>query len=236
MPAHRLDMKRSSLLDAYRGLAVLLMMVFHFCWDLKTFGYMSYSLQDPFWVAFRYVILTLFLSAVGWSSYVAVQGSQAPHKFLLNLSKIGLSAIAISIGSYLALPNQWIFFGILHFIFLAAILVRPFAVHPIIGCTLGVGIVVATYATPEFDPSIIRSWFTEQGAPRYTLDYISPLPWTGVVLIGLILGYYKVEHLALPKWLELKWICYLGRHALVVYLTHQLVLYPLVAGVHLISN
>lgn len=232
MPEHSRSIQRSSFLDTYRGVAVLLMMIFHLCWDLKTFGYMAYSLQDPFWVAFRYVILTLFLSAVGWSSYLASQVKQPLKRYAINLSKIGLSAIAISLGSYLAMPNQWIFFGILHFIFLAAIVVRPFAVHPIASCTVGVLIVLTTYVNPWFDSSEIRAWFTGLGAPRHTLDYISPLPWFGVVLIGPIFGYFKIERIALPKYNGIKLISFLGRYALPVYLLHQLILYPLVAGIH----
>ncbi|MBU2240237.1 MAG: DUF1624 domain-containing protein, partial [Gammaproteobacteria bacterium] len=50
--------KRSAFLDVYRGTAVLLMMIFHFCWDLRNFGFMEFSIYDPFWVYFRSLILT----------------------------------------------------------------------------------------------------------------------------------------------------------------------------------
>lgn len=224
--------QRASFLDAYRGVAVMLMIAFHFCWNLKAFGYLQYSLQDPFWVLFRYIILALFLSAVGWSSYLAIQARQPFKRYILNLSKIGFAAMIISLGSYLASPEQWIFFGILHFIFLAAIIVRPFAVRPIFSCTVGVFIVFSTYLNPWFEASEIRTWFTDIGAPKRTLDYISPLPWLGIVLIGPIFGYFKIEQLTLPKWLGIKLIVFLGRYALPVYLMHQVILYPLVAIVH----
>ncbi|RDL44003.1 DUF1624 domain-containing protein [Marinomonas piezotolerans] len=207
------------------------MILFHFCWDLKTFGFMEYSLKDPFWVSFRYIILTLFLSAVGWSSYIATASKQPFNRFIFNQSKIGLAALLISMGSYLAMPNQWIFFGILHFIFLSSLITKPLSAYPIVSCSIGTFIVFATYALP-IETDAFRHWLSaELGAPKHTLDYISPLPWIGVVLIGPILGYLKLEQKELPMWMSVKPITFIGRYALPVYLIHQLVLYPLVASI-----
>lgn len=227
---------RAKTLDAYRGLAVALMIVFHFCWDLRDFGFLEYSLEAPFWIGFRYVILFLFLTAVGWSSYLAHISQQTHYRFCFNQFKILSAAVIISLGSFLAMPKQWIFFGILHFIFLSSMIIRPISGHALISTCLGGAIILLTYLLP-IDSSVIRDWFSlTLGAPNYTLDYVSPFPWIGVVLIGPIFGYLKIEQIALAKSKVSTLLALMGRHALVIYLGHQLLLYPLVACVHFLIS
>ena len=56
---HRFDR-----LDALRGLAIVWMAVFHFCYDLNHFRLLQpvqRFLSDPFWTTQRTAIVTLFL-------------------------------------------------------------------------------------------------------------------------------------------------------------------------------
>ncbi|MGB7392187.1 MULTISPECIES: heparan-alpha-glucosaminide N-acetyltransferase domain-containing protein [Marinomonas] len=224
-----LKISRSTFLDAYRGFAVLLMMIFHLCWDLGNFGFISFSFADPFWIDFRRVIVTLFLTAVGWSAYLS-------NRQRLRLiiwprdAKVLLAAVLISLGTYLALPNNWVFFGILHFIFLATFLVRPLSRRPILSALIGSAILVIYSETswlhfPNALPTIVHYL----NLPHQTLDILFPLPWIGVVLIGPLLGYLNWHKCTIPNHFLVRALSAMGRFALPIYLLHQLILFALVA-------
>ena len=58
---------RSKNLDVLRGLAIVLMAVFHFGYYLSRAGLYEFSFQDPKWIALRFLVLLLFLSLIGVS-------------------------------------------------------------------------------------------------------------------------------------------------------------------------
>ncbi|MGR0277588.1 heparan-alpha-glucosaminide N-acetyltransferase [Marinomonas dokdonensis] len=226
---------RSLLLDAYRGSAVLLMIVFHFCWDLRNFGFIEYHLFDPFWVHFRSLILTLFFTAIGWSAYVShmapSKGLSRTKAFWHRDGKLLVCAIGISVATYLAAPQQWIYFGILHFIFLASILIRPFLNTPVVASFIGTGIIICYYYTPYLHfPNAFHTITQYIPLPSRTLDIVFPFPWIGVVLLGPLLGFVKLHQCTVPAHPIIRFMALLGRHALPIYLLHQLFLFALVAG------
>lgn len=222
--------KRSDFLDAYRGLAVFLMMVFHFCWDLRNFSFVEYSIYDPFWVYFRSLILTLFLTAIGWSSYLTLKkGSN--QSFWKRDIKLFLSASAISLVTYIAVPDQWIYFGILHFIFIASLLTRPFAKWPIASAVIG-AVILLIYHTTNYllFPNAFATITNYLTLPQRTLDIVFPFPWIGVILIGPLLGYLNWHKCSIPQSLFIDILAFLGRFALPIYLVHQAFLFALVAA------
>lgn len=223
---------RSNLLDSYRGLAVVLMILFHFCWDLRDFDFISFDDRSTFWVNFRSLIVFMFVSAVGWSSFLATQHKQPLRRFVKNQAKVAFAAALISLGTFIALPDQWVFFGILHFIFAAGWIVRPLSVHPKLSACLGI-VLVGLNTFYEIDSISSHRWFIHTfSAPNATLDFVNPLLWLGVVLIGPIFGYTKLHSVVLPQNIAVKVLAFLGQHALLVYLLHQLILYPFVIGAY----
>ena len=60
-------------LDALRGLAILAMVTYHFCFDLQYFGVTHWDFyHDSFWLNARTMILSSFLLIAGMSRVRAI--------------------------------------------------------------------------------------------------------------------------------------------------------------------
>ena len=57
---------RFAVLDIARGVAIIAMVVYHFCWDLSYFRFIAANVGFDFgWVVFGRLVLTSFLMLVG---------------------------------------------------------------------------------------------------------------------------------------------------------------------------
>lgn len=232
MPASRIQ-----LFDVLRGVAIGLMAAYHFCFDLNYYGFTHFNFNyDPFWLGFRASILSLFLGLVGISLILATVGGFNLRRYLKRLGWLATCAITVSLSSRMLFPDSWIFFGVLHFIFVASILGLAFL--RLYWVNLGLGsllvLVGLTLQHPLFDQPGLQ-WFGLMTHKPITEDYVPLLPWFGVVLIGLFLGRYFLRsswNKRIAAWHSSHAIARLlalaGRHSLLIYIAHQPVLMGLV--------
>ncbi len=222
---------RYPLIDALRGGAVLLMIIYHFCYDLVFLRVQYFDLtHHPFWLGFRYLILTLFLGLVGFSLALATQQGIDYKKFSLRLAWLVSAALLVTIASLWLFPQRFIFFGVLHFIALASILGVLCVRYTWLNFWLGVGLLWlgASVQLRFFDQQPWQFFGLMTHKPA-TEDYVPLLPWFGVVLLGIFMA-----RLSLAKaWLNAKpltkpatFFAWVGRHSLLIYLLHQ----PLMLG------
>ena len=222
---------RSLELDVLRGIAVILMVLFHFGFDLAEFGYASYrTTVDMEWQVFRAVVLSMFLVAVGMSSYLAYSNGVSSKKLLKNLLKLSLVSVVISIGSYVAFPHSWIYFGVIHFIVLALPVSILFLHKPYIALFLGL-IIPLSYALGLFHLDFLLAWSVEHlGIPSFTVDVVSFTPWFGLVLLGVFLMSKNLFGFKLKVSKLNEKLSFLGQHSLLIYLVHQ----PLLFGIFML--
>ena len=137
---------RYHLLDQIRGLAVVLMIIFHLAYDLSFFGYydMNYP-ANPYWYALPRIIVFLFLICVGMGLYEAHFPLIKIKKFNKRLLLIVMWAIVISISTFFLFPERWIYFGTLHCIALASLASLPFLRFPIVSLILGSTLVISDF-------------------------------------------------------------------------------------------
>ena len=225
-------MARRRSIDALRGVAIGLMIVYHFCFDLRFYHMTGADFEhDPFWLGFRSLIVTSFMLLVGIGLVLADHARLPREHFWKRIALIAGCALAASAASYLLFPRTFIYFGILHCIAVASVLAWPVARRPVLAALLGVVIVVAglTLTHPAFDQRAL-SWLGFTTTKPATEDFVPLAPWSGVVLIGVALGnalmhanFRPIAVLdAAPKWLG-----WLGRHSLAIYMVHQPVLLAL---------
>ena len=119
------DTPRFDAVDALRGLAMLWMTAFHFCFDLNQFGYLQQNFyRDPFWTWQRTLIVSLFLFCAGMGQAVAVAQGQSWPRFWRRWAQIVACAVLVTAGSWWMYPQSFIYFGVLHGIALMLIIVR----------------------------------------------------------------------------------------------------------------
>ena len=224
--------QRFERVDALRGVAIVWMALFHFCFDLNHFGMLTPKQNfytDPFWTVQRTAIVSLFLFTAGLSQAVALDAAQGWPRFWRRWAQIAGCAVLVSAGSALMFAKSWISFGILHGIALMLIGARVAA--PLRGWLwpLGLALVLLPqfFSHPLFDTRW-TNWVGLVTRKPVTEDFAPLLPWLGVMLWGLAAGQWLLARrrdvLTGPVARSAQGLALLGRWSLTFYMLHQPVL------------
>lgn len=212
---------RSGIVDLLRFLAILLMVIFHFSFDLNAFHLVQIDFfKEPFWYGLPRLIVSLFMTSMGASLYFSHSKGIRWRSFNKRLLQLVISAIAITVTTYFIFPQNWIFFGTLHSIAVCSLLALPF-----LKVSRWIGIIGVLIIAPHLS-GIYQYPFWSMA--HKSMDYIPPLPWLGFVFIGMSLGYSKYSKWSLPQNRATAFITQVSNHSLIIYLLHQPVLWGLV--------
>jgi uncharacterized membrane protein len=235
-----LPFTRFDRLDALRGVAIVWMAVFHFCFDLNHFRLWDPVQQfqrDPFWTTQRTCIVTLFLLCAGMGQAVALHAGQSATRFWRRWAQVAGCAVLVSAGSALMFPQTWISFGVLHGIALMLISVRfgapPLLARGAAGRWVLAGVAAAALVAPRvlhlaWADSRWTNWTGLVTRLPRTEDYVPVLPWLGVVIAGVLLADALLRHRpqvlagGVPR--AARPLATLGRWSLSFYMLHQPVL------------
>jgi uncharacterized membrane protein len=216
-------------IDAVRGFALCLMFVYHFAFDLRLYGVIAADFEnDPFWLGFRALIVTMFMGLVGVSLVLADRAGASPRDFWRRIAVIGACALAVSLASWIAFPRSYIYFGILHCIAVASMLAWPFVRRPWSALFVGCAVIVAglVLSHPAFDARALSVVGFVAHKP-VTGDYVPLAPWSGAVFVGIALGHLLAKQsfgAVAPLSAAPASLRSLGRHSLLVYMVHQPIL------------
>lgn len=237
--------RRIHLMDELRGFAVLCMVFYH--------GF--YTLAYLYDIQIGKLLLNFFMPAEPWFAglFILISGisSNLSHSNLARGLKLAGVAVVVSLVTWLIVPEERILFGILHFLAVCMIafgLIQPhlrkdrsfswlpvavyallfvFTQHVSDGF-LGFGPV----KLPLPDILYTTDWLSPFGfytANFFSADYFPLLPWIFIFFAGTSLGRLAAEDRfpAFAYRSHVPALSWLGRHALVIYVLHQ----PLIYGV-----
>ena len=230
-------------IDFLRGIAIIMMIIYHLIFDLNYFKIYATDIYSAPVLIFLYPIGTAFLLLVGISltlSYSRAQKTLAKKQLQLKFLKRGMGifglGLIITLATWIYLKEGFIIFGILHCIGISIILAYPLIKYKfknlIIGMILITLGIILRSLTFDFNWLL---WLGFVPSGFYTLDYFPLLPWFGVVLIGIFIGNavyednkrkFKLKDLS--QNIAIRFMCFLGRHSLVVYLLHQLIIIAII--------
>jgi uncharacterized membrane protein len=227
-------------IDFLRGIAIILMIVYHLIFDLNYFGVYTTDLDSLPVLLFLYPISTTFLLLVGISltvSYSRAQQKlskrQLPLKFLRRGAGVFGLGLIITLVTWVYPHDGFIVFGVLHCIGLSILLAYPLIRFRNLSLVLGVlciilGVYLRITVVVDF-PWLL--WLGFVPSHFYTLDYFPLLPWFGVVLIGIFIGnslyqnnlrtFEVKDH---SRFIASRMLCFFGRYSLIIYLLHQLII------------
>lgn len=233
--------KRYDFLDAVRGIAIVLMFIYHLTFGFAQLGLLDINFSvDMFWLGFRALIVFLFLGLVGIGLFLATRNKLNIKSFTKRQLLLFTYAGLISAFSWYVRPIHAVEFGILHLIFVSSLiglfLVKSGRLNLILGIAI---VVVGTSVNIEISPdstvAAYIKWLGLTDTPNYADDFAPLFPWFGLVLIGIYIGnrLFSRESLSeLKNWkatsIVAQVLCWMGRFSIHLYFFHFQFFYLLV--------
>jgi len=234
VPVPMSDAGRYPEIDLLRGIAIVMMIVFHTVFDLTFFQIVPFDVADGPWRYFAYATASLFLLVAGISLAIShartasyLHGRALAQKFLLRGAGIFCCGLLVTIATWWYLQEGFVIFGILHLIGVAVMLSPLFFRFRYWNAVIGIVFIVLGWILATVPGPAGLLVFGIHPLTFWSVDYTPIFPWMGLVLIGMAAGEF-----AYPGG-ERRWaltglplnaivpLTFLGRHSLVIYLVHQ---------------
>ena len=246
--------RRIALLDELRGFAVFCMVFYH------GFYTMAYLLNLPLGEALLRFFMPAEPWFAGLFILIAGISSDLSHSNLVRGAKLFGVALLVTLATAVAAPQELIVFGILHFLSICMMafgllqLLRrragrerpPFRLWPVALCAV---LAAVLWNVPQgfvqipflLRAELPRAWYTLWLAPLglpgqgfSSADYFPLIPWCFVFAAGTVIGRLARAG-RFPAWMypsRVPFFSFLGRHALLIYVVHQ----PVIYGIGLLLN
>ncbi len=221
-------------IDTVRGIAIVMMVLFHILFDLSYFGIPLVDVHSGFWRWFALSTASTFVFLVGLSLSISYARNSTKldrnalmTKYFRRGAGIFLLGMVITLATWLMIGEGMIIFGILHLIGLS-IMLAPFFLR--LGCAnlmVGIGVVLIGTGLSAFEGPLWLAWMGLHPSWFYSLDYEPLFPWFGLVLIGIAVGsmlypggkrLFDIPEIRVPP---VGVLAAMGRHSLVIYVLHQ---------------
>ncbi len=233
---------RYTVIDILRALSIITMVIYHAMWDLVYI----YGVSIPFYhtqgaYVFQQSILWSFVLISGFCSAL---GSHKLKRAIYVLS----GSVLISLVTYIMMPSSYVLFGVLSFIASAMILMIALdkvllKLNAIFGFVLSFLLFsftknVAYGYIGFFDTKILElpdflyanNLTAYLGFPHSefaSTDYVPLIPWIFLYIAGYFIYqiFKKYDLLRFLSVIRCRALEFIGRHSLIIYLLHQVVIY-----------
>lgn len=224
--------KRIDIIDALRGLAIILMVFHHAFFDLVEF------LGAPDWLFFNPVFDFLHYIFAGLFIFLSGVSSRFSRSNLKRGLKVIIIALVITLMTYLI--DMPVYFGILHFLGFCMVLYGltrklwdkiPTVMAPVLYITM---LILSALAVKYISVESTYLWMLGWTYPAFfSADYFPIFPWVFVFLLGTWAGKFVADN-RMPQWFyetRIPFLPAVGKKSLLIYVLHQPVLYAVVMTV-----
>ena len=227
------------LMDEIRGFAVLCMIFYH----------AFYTLAYIYGIDWGMALLRFFMPAEPFfaGAFIFLSGisSDLSRSNLKRGAKLFLVALVVSLATWIVVPQELIVFGILHFLSICMMLYglcKPFldrfrfswwqilVCALLYACTMDISRGVVFFAIQLPDTLFQTSFLFPFGIPGpgfRSSDYFPLFPWIFVFFAGGFFGKLAAggKFPAFAYKSRIPFLSWMGRHALILYVVHQPVIY-----------
>ena len=121
-------------IDILKGIAVICMVLFHIFYYANNFGYKEFNYNSISFISLAKIAQIIFIICVGINLALAKKASdykkESKEDYILKsikrILKLAFYAISMSIFTYIVFGDNYIKFGILHFIALSSLITFMF--------------------------------------------------------------------------------------------------------------
>ncbi len=235
--------ERLYLLDTIRGILIIGVVIYHLLYDLNSIFGMNILWLNDWWAD--------FIRDFGAGSFIFISG-MACH-LSRNNTKRGIKAIVvalvISIVTYVIIPEEFILFGIIHFLGICMIMYdgvgKYFNKMPLIfGSLMFLVFFILTYNVYYgyigikgfFEINLPSALYGNvvgfimgfgKGTNIYSADYYPIFPWIFLFISGIIVGNYfekdNVNKIFYKNYVPA--ISWIGSKTMIIYILHQPIMY-----------
>lgn len=212
------------------------MVAFHLVFDLQMFGLVPFgTTATPFFYWHARIVAGAFLFLSGVSLWLAHGQGIRWASFWRRWVKLAAAAALVTAATRIAMPDYYVFFGILHCLAASSLLGLLFLRLPALAiAAAGVAVMAASYHLPSeaFNAPFLR-FLGLSTIPALTVDFEPLFPWFGPFLLGLASAKLASRLslwylLTMPETRVTRALAWPGQRSLAIYLIHQPVLMGLI--------
>jgi uncharacterized membrane protein len=227
--------ERIFLIDYLRGLAIILMLIFHVAFDMNILGIYKADLYSGIWGFTARSAEFMFLILVGVSLYLSYQNRKPYNAFLkrqiARAIKLIFIASGITLVTLIVYPEGYIRFGVLHLISIGIAAGALIAPYPRLNfAMIFLSLIAGAIFTQLHANTELLLMFGVTPDIFSTIDYFPVFPWISLVFAGILFAKMIDFKKLLPNNKRVPFLGFLetaGRHSLLIYLLHQ----PIILGV-----
>ncbi len=210
-------------IDIARGIAVLLMVIYHLIFDLDYLGMANIDLQSIPLVVFQRTIGTMFVGIAGIAFALSLRENDSYVHHAKRGALLAGVAILITTVTWIYPHDGFITFGVIHMLALSAFVAPLFARFGKMNILFGlIAIAIGLAMSGMTTQNGALFWLGLTTTSYTALDFYPMLPWFGIFLIGMAVG----NEMTKVKWKETNetLLSLIGKNSLAIYLVHQVVL------------
>lgn len=228
-------MKRIQLIDSLRGITIISMVLFHLFYNINYYHPLDFYDKTIFNKIWQLSIAVSFFTISGITSNFLSKKDNIKRGI-----KTSIIGFLISIITYNFAKDQLIIWGVLNG--LGFSMVAGEFLEKLLACKIWPLFFLAftfSYDIPKgslYNIDFFRGLYDRNlfflGFPNNTFtstDYFPIIPWIFVFLAGVSLGKYLIKRNFFGIEVENNILAKIGRKSMLIYLLHQLILYPLVS-------